>query len=97
MKWQGKKMDTVELAKILFPMSLSFKLGDLAADLNIELANAHRADDDALATAELFKYCWKELLNLPQLTLEQMHKRSFRMKSNIAQLFSRHYKLNVSI
>lgn len=28
-KWQGKKMDTVELAKILFPMSLSFKLGDL--------------------------------------------------------------------
>ena len=44
-------MDTVELAKILFPMSLGFKLGDLAADLNIELANAHRADDDARATA----------------------------------------------
>ncbi|MCE4043267.1 ATP-dependent DNA helicase DinG [Lysinibacillus fusiformis] len=86
-KWQGKKMDTVELAKILFPMSLGFKLGDLAAELNIELANAHRADDDARATAELFKCCWKELLNLPQLTLEQMHKRSFRLKSNISQLF----------
>lgn len=86
-KWQGKKMDTVELAKILFPMSLGFKLGDLAADLNIELANAHRADDDALATAELFRYCWRELLNLPQLTLEQMHKRSFRLKSNVSQLF----------
>ncbi|EKU44023.1 ATP-dependent DNA helicase DinG [Lysinibacillus capsici] len=86
-KWQGKKMDTVELAKILFPMSLGFKLGDLAADLNIELANAHRADDDARATAELFKHCWKELLSLPQLTLEQMHKRSFRLKSNISQLF----------
>lgn len=86
-KWQGKKMDTVELAKILFPMSLSFKLGDLAADLNIPLANAHRADDDALATAELFISCWKELLALPQLTLEQMHKRSFRLKSNVSQLF----------
>ncbi|MEK5231522.1 ATP-dependent DNA helicase DinG [Lysinibacillus sp. FSL K6-0232] len=86
-KWQGKKMDTVELAKILFPMSLSFKLGDLAADLHIELTNAHRADDDARATAELFKRCWKELLSLPQLTLEQMHKRSFRLKSNISQLF----------
>ncbi|MDM5232679.1 ATP-dependent DNA helicase DinG [Lysinibacillus pakistanensis] len=86
-KWQGKKMDTVELAKILFPMSLSFKLGDLAADLNIPLANAHRADDDALATAELFICCWKELLALPQLTLEQMHKRSFRLKSNVSQLF----------
>ncbi len=86
-KWQGKKMDTVELAKILFPMSLSFKLGDLATELHIELANAHRADDDARATAELFKRCWKELLSLPQLTLEQMHKRSFRLKSNISQLF----------
>ena len=86
-KWQGKKMDTVELAKILFPMSLSFKLGDLAADLNIPLANAHRADDDALATAELFICCWKELLTLPQLTLEQMHRRSFRLKSNVSQLF----------
>ncbi|MGG2053984.1 ATP-dependent DNA helicase DinG [Lysinibacillus pakistanensis] len=86
-KWQGKKMDTVELAKILFPMSLSFKLGDLAADLNIPLANAHRADDDALATAELFICCWKELLALPQLTLEQMHRRSFRLKSNVSQLF----------
>lgn len=86
-KWQGKKMDTVELAKILFPMSLSFKLGDLAADLNITLANAHRADDDALATAELFICCWKELLTLPQLTLEQMHRRSFRLKSNVSQLF----------
>lgn len=86
-KWQGKSMDTVELAKILYPMSLSFKLGDLAADLNIDLKNAHRADDDARATAELFKNCWKELLNLPQLTLEQMHKRSFRLKSNLSQLF----------
>lgn len=86
-KWQGKKMDTVELAKILFPMSLSFKLGDLAVDLNIPLANAHRADDDALATAELFICCWKELLTLPQLTLEQMHRRSFRLKSNVSQLF----------
>lgn len=86
-KWHGKYMDTVELAKILYPTSLSFKLGDLAADLNIELKNAHRADDDARATAALFKKCWQELLSLPQLTLEQMHKRSFRLKSNLSQLF----------
>ncbi|MEG0260604.1 MAG: exonuclease domain-containing protein, partial [Lysinibacillus sp.] len=86
-KWQGQKMDTVELAKILFPTSLSYKLGDLAADLDIELTNAHRADDDARATAELFVKCWEELLTLPQITLEQLHKRSFRLKTNISQLF----------
>lgn len=86
-KWHGKKMDTVELAKILFPTSLSYKLGDLAADLAIPLATAHRADEDAMATAFLFKRCWEELLNLPQTTLEQLHKRSFRLKSNLSQLF----------
>lgn len=86
-KWQGKKMDTVELAKILFPTSISYKLGDLAGDLHIPLTNAHRADDDALATAHLLKLCWEELLSLSQVTLEQLHKRSFRLKSNLSQLF----------
>ena len=86
-KWHGKKMDTVELAKILFPMSLSYKLGDLASDLKIPLESAHRADDDALATAYLLKSCWEELLSLPLVTLEQLHKRSFRLRSNLAQLF----------
>ncbi|MDN4493840.1 ATP-dependent DNA helicase DinG [Ureibacillus aquaedulcis] len=85
--WNGKKIDTVELAKILFPSSLSYKLGDLAAELNIPLNNAHRADDDAKACALLLKECWEELLSLPQVTLEQMHKKSFRLKSNISQLF----------
>ena len=86
-KWHGKKMDTVELAKILYPTSLSYKLGDLASDLNIPLKSAHRADDDAKATAMLLKKCWEQLLELPQLTLEQLHKRSFRLKTNLSQLF----------
>ncbi|TSI09064.1 ATP-dependent DNA helicase DinG [Lysinibacillus sp. BW-2-10] len=86
-KWFGKKIDTVELAKILFPTSLSYKLGDLAADLNIPLDNAHRADDDARACAHLLKKCWEELISLPLTTLEQLHKKSFRLKSNLSQLF----------
>lgn len=86
-KWIGKTIDTVELSKILFPMSLGYKLGDLASDLNIPLQQAHRADDDAMATALLLKECWEELLRLPLVTLEGLHKRSFRLKSNISQLF----------
>lgn len=86
-KWNGKKIDTVELVKILFPNSLSYKLGDLAADLNIPLANAHRADDDAKACALLLKRCWEELLTLPLSTLEQLHKKSFQLKTNLSQLF----------
>lgn len=86
-KWHGKKMDTVELTKILFPMSLSYKLADLANDFQIELQSAHRADDDALATANVLKHCWGELLTLPLVTLEQLHKRSFRLRTDLAQLF----------
>ncbi|WP_042475155.1 ATP-dependent DNA helicase DinG [Bacillus ndiopicus] len=84
--WRGKKVDTVELAKIIFPTALSYKLGDLAQELNIPLEQAHRADDDAKATAQLLKVCWTELLSLPQVTIEQLHKRSFRLKSDISHL-----------
>lgn len=86
-KWKGKKIDTVELSKIIFPTSISYKLGDLATDLNIPLDHAHRADEDAKATAYLLKKCWEELLSLPLTTLEQLHKKSFRLKSNLSQFF----------
>ena len=102
-KWQGRFIDTVELAKIVLPTSLSFKLGDLAADLNIPLAQAHRADEDAKATAYLLAKCYEEILCLPQTTIEQLHKRAFRLKSNIAHLlfdalrYKRHRITHISI
>lgn len=85
-KWQGRFIDTVELAKMVYPTSISFKLGDLAQDLHIPLAKAHRADEDAIATAKLLAKCYEELLRLPQATIEQLHKRSFRLKSHISHL-----------
>ncbi|MGG0655613.1 ATP-dependent DNA helicase DinG [Rummeliibacillus pycnus] len=86
-KWFGKHMDTVELSKILFPSAYSFKLQDISMELGIQLTNAHRADDDALATAHLLKACWEKLLSLPKATIEQLHQRSFNLKSDLSQLF----------
>ncbi|WP_431030470.1 ATP-dependent DNA helicase DinG [Lysinibacillus sp. LZ02] len=86
-QWHGKVIDTVELAKIVFPTALGYKLGDLAYELGIQHTKAHRADADAKATAELLKICWDELLRFPLPTLQQLHKRSFRLRSNLAQLF----------
>ena len=86
-KWLGKHMDTVELSKILFPTAYSFKLQDITMELGISLTHAHRADDDALATAYLLKSCWERLLTLPLTTIEQLHMRSFRLKSDLSQLF----------
>ena len=85
--WHGKKMDTVELAKIVFPTALSYKLSDLAQELGLGLDKAHRADEDAKATAMLLKACWDKLMTLPLVTIELLHKRSFRLKSQLASLF----------
>jgi ATP-dependent DNA helicase DinG len=85
--WKGKKMDTVELSRLLFPTSFSYKLQDITQERGIQLTNAHRADDDAYATAELFIECMKEIEKLPIQTLELIHKRSFQLKFDISSLF----------
>lgn len=86
-KWFGKSMDTVELAKILYPTAYSYKLSEIALELNIGLENAHRADDDAMATARLLKKCFEQLMSLPLETIQHLHTRSFKLKSGLAHLF----------
>ncbi|WP_033542234.1 ATP-dependent DNA helicase DinG [Planococcus sp. CAU13] len=85
-KWHGLTMDTVELSRLLYPTSISYKLQDITADLNIALGNAHRADDDAYATAELFMRAKEDLQQLPYETLALLHKRSFQLKSDLSRL-----------
>lgn len=85
-KWHGLTMDTVELSRLLYPTAISYKLQDITADLGISLGNAHRADDDAYATAELFLRSKKELELLPYETLALLHKRSFQLKSDLSRL-----------
>ncbi|MCM3637667.1 ATP-dependent DNA helicase DinG [Sporosarcina luteola] len=84
--WSGKKIDTVELSKILFPSSSSYRLQDLAEDLDIELPAAHRADDDAKATANLLLTALSKLRTLPEETLNLLHRRSFSLRSDISTL-----------
>ncbi|WP_252503417.1 ATP-dependent DNA helicase DinG [Sporosarcina sp. Marseille-Q4943] len=84
--WSGKKIDTVELSKILFPSSSSYRLQDLAEDLDIELPAAHRADDDAEATANLLLTALSKLRTLPEETLNLLHRRSFSLRSDISTL-----------
>lgn len=84
--WSGKKIDTVELSKILFPSSSSYRLQDLAEDLDIDLPAAHRADDDAEATANLLLRALSKLRTLPEETLNLLHRRSFSLRSDISTL-----------
>ena len=84
--WSGKKIDTVELSKILFPSSSSYRLQDLAEELEIDLPAAHRADDDAEATANLLLTALSKLRTLPEETLNLLHRRSFSLRSDISAL-----------
>ena len=57
--------DTFELASILLPGVTSYSLGELARTLGIPLPDAHRALDDAEATAQLFTHLLHEASKLP--------------------------------
>ncbi|ALS78405.1 DNA polymerase III subunit epsilon [Planococcus kocurii] len=86
-KWQGLTMDTVELVRLMYPTAFSFKLQDITSELGIPLESAHRADDDAMATALLFLRAKNDLESLPYDTLAFLHKRSFQLKSDLSRLF----------
>lgn len=86
-EWAGSQIDTVELAKIIFPSAPSYRLQDIAEELGIPLPSAHRADDDAEATSELLLKCNAKLQLLPEETLNLLHRRSFKLKSDLSSLF----------
>ena len=47
-------VDTLSLARELLPHLANHKLHTVANELEIDLLNAHRAEDDATATAKIF-------------------------------------------
>lgn len=85
-RWRGEVLDTVELAKIMYPRASSYRLLELADELGIPLGNAHRADDDATATAQLLVKILKKMHTLPKQTLQYLHKHSFILKSSVSTL-----------
>ena len=54
-------MDTVPLARFLYPELKKVKLNIVAKHLGISLENHHRAVDDAKATAEILLKCFEKL------------------------------------
>jgi DNA polymerase-3 subunit epsilon len=54
-------LDTLTLARELFPEKPSHKLQALAADLRITVRDAHRAEDDAAVCMKFFLCCLEKL------------------------------------
>ncbi|WP_214481262.1 ATP-dependent DNA helicase DinG [Bacillus sp. SM2101] len=76
-------LDTVELARILYPTKDSYKLSDLSADFVVEHLQPHRADSDAEVTAILFLELINKLNSLPLVTLEALKKHAVYLKSDV--------------
>ncbi|WP_121605096.1 ATP-dependent DNA helicase DinG [Virgibacillus sp. Bac332] len=79
-------LDTVELARILFPRSPSFKLSQLSEYLKLQHNEPHRALSDAYVTAKLFLRLKEKLESLPYETIEQLLKIEKTLKSDVYQL-----------
>ena len=61
LKFKNPIMDTVPLARFLYPELKKVKLNIVAKHLGISLENHHRAVDDAKATADILLVCFKKL------------------------------------
>ncbi|MFD1955694.1 ATP-dependent DNA helicase DinG [Paenibacillus thailandensis] len=68
----GRRLDTIDLLKFLFPTISTYQLGAVTDLMGIDHNNHHQADSDAMATAELFSLLVTKLRNLPLLTLQRL-------------------------
>lgn len=68
----GAGIDTVELAQILLPTMASYRLVDLTHALAITHDHPHRADSDAVSTAQLFLALTRQFQALPSQTQTQL-------------------------
>lgn len=84
--FSGPTIDTVELARIVFPDAESYKLGDLAKLLHIAHDQPHHADSDAEVTAKLFIALLGRLRRLPLATLQHLKRLSPYLRSDLYSL-----------
>ena len=82
----GSVLDTVEMARIIFPTADGYKLSDLAVREDLQHDRPHQADSDAQVTAELFLILVERLFQLPEMTLGQLSQLSGGLKSDLQQL-----------
>ncbi|XID94351.1 ATP-dependent DNA helicase DinG [Paenibacillaceae bacterium WGS1546] len=70
--YAGRMLDTVELARVVYPTQSSYALSSLTDAFGISHDRPHQADSDAVATAELFIRCRDKLRQLPLFTLQRL-------------------------
>ncbi|WLR53065.1 ATP-dependent DNA helicase DinG [Bacillus tianshenii] len=73
-KFVGPCIDTVELARLLYPSVDGYKLSQLAEYFEVTHNNPHRADSDAEVTAEILLKLLTKLEHLPLTVLQRLER-----------------------
>lgn len=85
-------IDTVELSSILLPRMARYNLGILTSTLGIQLENAHRALDDARATALLYWHLWDVACALPHALIYEIHHHAQQIDWELKHFFADVYQ-----
>ncbi|WP_070121111.1 ATP-dependent DNA helicase DinG [Bacillus marinisedimentorum] len=84
--FSGPRIDTVELARLLYPSLGSYKLNELADVFGLNHTAHHRAASDAEATAALLVKMLAKLEALPIPVLKKLLPLSKKLKSSLSGL-----------
>jgi ATP-dependent DNA helicase DinG len=85
--YNGLIIDTVELARILYPELGSLQLTFLTSYFGIEHTDAHRALSDSKATSKVLQSCLQKAQELPLLTLQRLIDTTRSCHSDLSWLF----------
>ncbi|WP_128894402.1 ATP-dependent DNA helicase DinG [Longirhabdus pacifica] len=69
--YDGLVLDTIDLLKMFYPNLASYQLSMVCEAFDIEHHRAHRADSDAMVTAEIFIKMLHKIDSMPLLVLER--------------------------
>ncbi|WP_270171515.1 ATP-dependent DNA helicase DinG [Paenibacillus sp. SYP-B4298] len=72
MPFVGRRLDTIDLLKFLYPSLTTYQLGAVSELFGIAHDRHHQADSDALATAVLLQHAVSKLRELPLITLQRL-------------------------
>lgn len=70
--YDGPVLDTIEFLRIVFPELSSLQLSMVSQTFELEHDQPHRADSDAIATAQIWLQCLEKLERLPLITLQRL-------------------------
>ena len=88
LKLPNKWLDTVALARIIYPTASSYSLGNLVAQIGEVNDEAHRALSDARATATLFNRLCTDYLVMDDKLHKTLFALSRKRKDAVSQLLS---------